>query len=298
VDGSNVLFSLNGQEAEAVDWYHNKQFRSNYNYALSGGYVERYVGINFGRWLWDPAFALDPSKFDNLQLKVSMDIDAGGLSPTYNKLGVLAAMFDEKSVAPVGFLMHKELKSYTTAAGHEYTELPLDYAFRKLFLRCQYPGTEPNQIISNIKLSSDHDKKIYVDHDNGDIMRTIGALSPEVEESYWFASATSARYLCVAPSTRVTAMSAEWAAAAGGHITSLYDGDGGKLAVITNTVGDNLQINVRGFLPHATWEIPFGDEWDPEDWLSPEGISSLKLDITAGTASRTCDIFAQQARMY
>ena len=39
IDGSDVLFSLSGYEAEAVDIYHNKRMRSNFNMYLTGNSV-------------------------------------------------------------------------------------------------------------------------------------------------------------------------------------------------------------------------------------------------------------------
>ncbi|MDP2366526.1 MAG: hypothetical protein Q8M94_22455, partial [Ignavibacteria bacterium] len=92
VDGSEVLFSLSGYEAEAVDINHNGGMRSNWNPYLTGNDVQRFIGINFGRFLWDPLLAFDPKKFRNPQLKLTLDIDAGGNASNSNKLQVWGAM--------------------------------------------------------------------------------------------------------------------------------------------------------------------------------------------------------------
>ena len=113
VDGSDVLFSLSGYEAEAADIYHNGMLRANYNPYLDGMECQRFVGINFGRKLWDPMLAFDPKQFRNPQLKLTLDINAGGNAPVTNKLRVWANLFDEKVISPQGFLMHKLIKSYS-----------------------------------------------------------------------------------------------------------------------------------------------------------------------------------------
>lgn len=300
VDGSDVLFSLTSLEADALQWYNHKGFPSNYNYALAGGYVCRYVHLNFGRFLWDPLFAFDPSKFKNPQLKVTIDLDGGGLNPTYVKVAVHALVFDQKVITPAGFIMAKEIKSWTPgAAGHEYTDLPTDYPYRKFLLKCQTAGTEPGQKLTNLKLSQEQDKQVIFDHQPDDILRAIAADYPQVEESYFFASAATQRFLMIAPTTRVTALSAEWAEAAAAHDTALYDGDGGRLKVITNAVGDNLQIDAKGWLPHGVYAIPFGDQVDPEDWFDVRNIKSLRADVNAYTAATGgIQIFIEQLRSY
>jgi hypothetical protein len=299
VDGSDVLFSLSGLELEALDWYNNKGFREPWNMCLAGNYFVRPVGINFGRFLWDPLYAFDPTKFKNPQLKVSMDINGGGLTSTYNKLAVHAMCFDEKVITPVGYFMAKEIKNYTpTGAGHEYTDLPTDFPYRKLLIKCQTAGTEPGQLLTNFKLSEEQDKRVVYDHPTISIRTAIMAAWPPVTESYFFADAATQRYLMIAPTQEVTAWATEWAEAAGGHDHSIYDGDGGRLKVIASAVGDNLMIGVQGYLPHGVFAIPFGDQNDPEDWYDVTKISSLKADITSAAATGGIQLITEQARQY
>lgn len=299
VDGSDVLFSLTGLEAEALDWYNNKAFRESWNMCLAGNYFVRPFGINFGRFLYDPDFAFNPSAFKNPQLKVSLDINAGGLTGTYNKLAVHALCFDEKQIAPRGFMMAKEVKSYVpTGTGHEYTDLPTDYPYRKILVKCQTAGTEPGQLFTNFKLTEDQDKRVVFNHGSNELRVATLANYPRCQESYFFASATSARYLMIAPSTQVTALASEWAQAAAGHQTALYAGDGGRLEVITSAVGDNLQIDVAGWLPHGVHCTPLGDQMDPDDWYQVEAIKSLKADISHAAATGGIQLFLEQARMY
>lgn len=302
IDGADVLYSLSGYEAEGVDWYHNKKEPANWNPYLSGMDVQRFIKLNFGRWLWDPLLAFDPKKFRNPQLKLTLDINAGGVSASTNKLQAWAAIFDEKPIVPVGFLMHKQIKNYTlTASGHEYTDLPTDHPYRKLLIRQQTAGTEPNQLISNVKLTEDQDKRVVVDHGTEDILRTIAALSPPYKEQlYGYVGTTSTNGFCT-PTTRVNGMAQRWALTTGAGEIAFYDGDGGRFKVIAATAASNMNLLAQGFLPHGVWEIPFGDQNDTNDWYDVTKVGSLKADITAASGASSSDslqIFLQQLRRY
>lgn len=302
VDGSDVLFSLSGYEAEAVDIYHNKKMRSNWNPYLSGMDVQRFIAINFGRFLWDPILAFDPKKFRNPQLKLTLDIDAGGISATPNKLQVWANMFDQKEVSPIGFLMHKEVKDYArVASAHEYTDLPRDYPYRKLFLRCQRAGYEPNVMVNNIKLSEDQDKRIIINHDAETIFRNIAQDNPMLTELIYTGAGLVSQNKYCTPTTRVVLNANTWDTTAGAGEIAVYDGDGGRFKIITGTASKNVQVAVNGWMPHATWEIPFGDQLDMDDWFDVTKVGSLKADIETGSLAidtEKIQIFLQQLRKY
>ena len=299
VDGSDVLFSLTGLEMEALDWYNNRGFRKAWNMALTGNYFVRPVGLNFGRFLWDEELAFDPTKFKNPQLKVTMDINAGGLTSTYNKLAVHALCFDEKMVSPRGFLMSKEIKSYVpTGTGHEYTDLPTDYKYRKILLKCQTAATQPGFLMTHFKLSEDQDKRVVFDHGPDEILHATMAAWPPVTESYFFAFATSQRYLMVAPTTEVTAWATVWAEAAAHSVPAIYAGDGGQLLCIADANASNMMVGVQGWLPHGVYAIPFGNQNEPEDWYDVTAIKSLRADITHNAATGGIQLFLEQLRTY
>ena len=299
VDGSDVLFSLDGYEAEALDWYSNGgKFRSNYNFCLAPGACCRYIGINFGRWLWDSELAFDPKQFTNPQLRITLDYDAWAASGDYVHVTGWANLFDEKVPSLRGFLMTKEVKEYTMANNtHEYTDMPLDHPYRAIYFRPYLASTEPNQAVANIKLSEDRDKKIPYDLGGQDLLRTVMAGYPPVEESYWFGLSTSTRYLHIAPTTRVTAYGDVWAAAAAIQDPAYYDGDGGWLKTIAKANPSNTQIFVRGYVPHCVYEIPCGLKDDPDDWWDVTRLGSLRADITGAAAAKGF-LSVQQLRPY
>lgn len=302
VDGSDVLFSLSGYEAEAVDIYHNKRMRSNWNPYLSTLGVQRFVGINFGRKLWDPLLAFDPTKFTNPQLKITLDIDAGGNAPSANYLQVWAALFDEKIISPVGFLMHKEVKDYPMGVStHEYTDLPTDFPYRKLLIRQMTYGTEPCGHIDNVKLSEDQDKRIIFDHGPVDLFRTIAADNPQLIEQIMFVAHNTATYVYTTVSERATATFADWATSVAANTYASYGSAGGRMSVIDSVGTKNAIAIVAGWIPHGVYEIPFGDQDDPEDWFDASALRALKLDVRATSGALTTDsvqVFLQQLRRY
>jgi hypothetical protein len=140
VDGSDVLFSLTGMQAHALDFFDTgRQYSCGGSYVATWGLVA-YLTINFGRWLFDKELGFDPKKFTNPQLKITYDEDVAVASCVSNTLGVMADMFDEAEAKPVGFLMNKEQFSYTPVAGATETiELPVDYPYRKLIVQARVP---------------------------------------------------------------------------------------------------------------------------------------------------------------
>lgn len=302
VDGSDVLFSLTGQEAQAADWYHRKQEAQNIICNLASLNSEMVFNINFGRFLYDPLFAFNPKKFTNPQLKITLDINGGGQNATAVILTVLAHIFDGKVVEPTGFFMHKEIKDYALAAStHEYTDLPTDYPYRKLFVRGQKYGTGPEYIFNTIKLSEDNDRKIPLYHTGWEILRAmVGQTKPYRE--YIIADGGGAGFAfyctpCYWPGLSIS----HWESSAISTHATIWQGDGGRGYVYLSAVGGNYSILVEGWCPHGVIEIPFGLQDTPEDWYDVSKLGSLRLDILSASgmsSSESAQIFMQQLRKY
>ncbi len=302
VDGSDVLFSLTGQEAQAVDWYHKKQEPPNILWYLNDNASEMMYIINFGRWLWDPLFAFDPTKFTNPQLKITIDIDAGGSLADAGNLTVLAHIFDEKEVTPEGFFMHKEIKDYALASGaHEYTDMPTDYVYRKLFARIQKYGTGPEYSFANIKLSEDNDRRIPVNHSISEILKMmVGQTRPYREWIIGPGAATAKNFYCT-PTYWPAISGSPWRSATLTTGLVFYEGDGGRFTTAQAAAGPNWQALIEGWCPHGTIELPFGIQDDPADWYDVTKLGSLRLDLLSAGAmspSESCQVFLQQLRKY
>jgi len=301
VDGSNVLFSLSGAQAHAVACYNQKKIPLPIGFYGTGVNAEIGIDIDFGRWLWDEILALDPKKFTNPQLKISIDVNAGGFSAITCYVRVDAHCFDDKKISPIGFLMNKEIKSWVpTASTHEYTDLPTDMVYRKLFLRCQQYGVGPDYALSHVKLYEDEGKKVPLDHDILDILKTLVSQGPLFQECLILGTDTNGRYYYCTPGYFPTFQVTPWRSATAQGDPCAYEGDGGRFIVdlLSNM---NTQVQVSGWCPHSTIEIAFGKEDIIEDWYDVTKVGSLKIDVTDGAsagATQSDEILLQQLMKY
>jgi len=302
VDGSDVLFSLSGVEAHALDWYNHKIVRPNIMWYLTGLVMDCALHISFGRFPMDPILALDPTKFRNPQLKITLDIDAGGMNASQVVVSVLARTFDEKAVTPIGFLMNKEIKDYSLGAGtREYTDLPTDFPYRKLLLRSQLYGTGVEHCFDEIKLSEDNDKKVPLDNTIEEILHAITGYTKPYREWILTNADTDGRYIYITPGYWPAFSAAGWTTAVLTSPPSVYYGDGGRATCYKAADAQNMQVMCMGWCPHSTIEIPFGLQDDLDDWYDVTKLGSLRLNMKAGsgmTTSESCQIFTQQLRKY
>jgi len=303
VDGSDVIFSLNGAEAQAVDFLHNwAQPPGDIRY-LTGNYSKVNIGLNFGRYLFDTDFAIDPARHNNLQLKISGDINGGSEGADDGYLTVIGHVFDQKTIAAKAFLMTKEVKQYTVAAAsHEYTDLPLDWPYKQLFLRAQRYGTFPTEQIDTVKLSEDQDKKIPINSLTlKQIVDVLAGFLPRYREPILVSGSTSAWYYYCAPTVDVYGVGTEWRTNQAAGTMSIYEGDGGRFSFDYSAMGPNSQVILDGILPHAV--VPLLPDYsnDPADWYDVRNLKSLRLDVKGAAdvgTSQTAEIIVQQARNY
>lgn len=302
VDGSDVLLSLTGQEIEALDWYSNQVVRTNIIWYLATTAQECALHIPFGRFLYDPVLALDPTKFDNLQLKVTIDLDGGCFNNTQVVMSVFAHLFDEKSVTPEGFLMSKEIKDYALGAGtHEYTDMPRDYPYRKLLMRIQKYGTGPEYCFDELKLSEDNDKRIPFNHGIEEILHAITSWSKPYREWIICTALAAGRYFHITPGYWPGLTGAVWSNSISATDLAVYEGDGGRMLVTQSPAVRNMMVAVMGWCPHSTVCIPFGLQQDMADWYDVTKVGALQLDLKSASgmsSSETCQVFLQQLRRY
>lgn len=302
VDGSEVLYSLSGQEAQAVDFYHRKKEPQNLVCYLNGMTSEMVYNMNFGRKLWDPLLAMDLTKFKSPQLIITPDIDGGGCNVASGYLTVLAKVFDQKTITPEGFLMHKEIKDYVLGAGtHDYTTMPRDFPYRKLFVRIQKYAAGLELSFGTIKLAEDDDKRVPYNHTIFEILKAVIGDNPAYREKIITHGVTTHRHYYNTPCYWPVFASTGWTGSDTPQAINAYEGDGGMFQTVNTTAGLNISHICEGHCPHGVIEIPFGDQDDPADWYDVTKLGSLKLDLKSGatmSANESCQIFLQQYRKY
>jgi hypothetical protein len=300
VDGSNVLYSLNGGQCKAMDFYDmGKSAGDEVNYDDNG--ISRCTyHLNFGRHLFDEELAVDPSRFSNLQLKINHDYSLGSGAPDACTLGVYADLFDEKKPSFIGYLMSKEIYSVdSVSAQTKYVDLPTDYPIRKLLAMCWHDNECPDLTVGNVKLTEEHDKRIVVDTG---IMEWIRA-----HQNRW---GRYDEYLCgrtgatiafyVSPHFDVNiALYANGTTLA--DVFRTWSG-GGKQVIDADTDGDFI-AHVEGTAPFGAIPFAFGKQDDPSDWWDVTRLQSARAKIVQGTigtadTSATLDVCTQQLRRY
>jgi len=299
VDGSDVIYSLSGAQAQALEFYDTKRtpFCVN-NYLNTVMNITNYQ-LRFGRHLWDPILALDPTKFRNPQLKITHNYAAGGCTPNAATLEVALDLFDEKEVKPIGFLMNKELISYTLSGGANYpVDLPTDYKLRKLLVFSLYTAKQPWEQYNELKLSEDNDKRVPFNDKTSDLVKYFGDNYPDLDEYIVGEALTSTRPFFTMSTYEViaAAMAADFT---GAYITS--DLSYGGTIDIRASGTTNFMAKIRGQMPHGALCIPFGLQDDLDDWYDVTALGSLILTIKAGSspgANSTCQIVTQQLRPY
>lgn len=170
VDGSDVLVSLSLKQAQAFQAYQTgKTPYINFEEG-AGGTGKDEVMIHFGRWLWDPEYFLDLTKFSNPQLKITTDEDIikamgaeGFLSGSF-KVSIVAFIIQEGASPAKGFFMQKEIYNFTSATGgDEHVDLPRDHPFVSLMLNSTIKQSDCHELITQMKLSCDSDKFVPLD---------------------------------------------------------------------------------------------------------------------------------------
>ncbi|KKN22901.1 hypothetical protein LCGC14_0910400 [marine sediment metagenome] len=299
VDGSDVLFSLTGLQAQALNFYDRKNKPYSYIDDIAGHAETAVIGLDFGRFLYDPIMAFDPKKFTNPQLKISWDEDVCEVDTTVNECIVRAHIFDGKEVSPTGFLSSKEIFSYLVqTSGYKYIPLPTDRVLKQLYVKCRYADTSFFGLLAGARLSEDNARKIPFDLTMTELLHdALEAYGYCFEHAYlngitgatvFYAMPCDIEYVGYSPYGAADA-SAIWATGGG-----KYRKDGTSASI-------NHKAMIMGALPHAVMPLlpKPGDLLD--DWYKVPDLGSLvlRLEDTASVADvATAEVITTQYRPY
>ncbi len=283
VDGSTVMASLTGKECQALDFHNNKRMPSCFLTDVSGIMTWQTFNLNFGRWLWDTLYALNPLRYQNPQLKITHNYRAADASASACTLEVYAHAFDKKKITPEGFLSPKEHHSYTCGASGtiEYIELPRDYAIRQLLIRAAAADYYPWQVANKFKINENGGASIPYEVQVSAWLKHINQIYPRIQEPACIAVNDTARDIYVCPSWQIGVNLVPIT------VTNIISQEAANPAVpfkLDITSADNCTGMFTGVQPHGCFPIPFGDQEDPLDWYNVSELDKLKIEITAGTA--------------
>jgi len=302
VDGSDVLFSMSGLEAQALNIYDRRVPTMNGTLKNSGNYLMTTYGIDFGRFLFDPELAFDPKQFRNPQLKLTYD-EVGAMAVTDQcYMEVFASVFDEKAISPVGFLMSKKHYAYTPTAAdaYQYIDLPTDHPIRKMLIRGFLEKIDPMLVVDEARLSEDNDKRVVFDLNLlRHVERMRGVWLPVQEHWQEYSSTTTAQYdMFFTPTDQMTVPTAI------GRVNTsqpfVTDSVKGGYFSWRDPAGSFCQGSITGYLPNHCVEIPFGIGGEIDSWydVALKGSVLLRLLSGASFASSVISVMLQQLRRY
>jgi len=299
VDGSEVLFSMRGVYAQALAFYGTKHQAYNALTFTAGAKCKAEIPIYFGRYLWDRDWALDPKRYNNLQLKITHDLSLGGCTPTVGTLEVHADIFDEDQPSPVGFLRAESLWSKTLVAStKDEIDLPTDYDIRMLLPASRSLTEEPDVNIAEVRLTENMGKDILIDAQTVDILKLYEAEWPpilEYSEGRLAAAANVAWYVTPCKDIILSFQPREDLDC---YIN--FPWSGGCARNIMGSAGSEVQGSILGRCPHGVFPLPLGEPDVSNTWwhIDPTGSRKCRLTTGAGDTSSYYELLMQQAKIY
>ena len=307
VDGSEVLASINFMHLEVLHFLKTGKMPVMFPSEWASGIQRHGAMLLFGHYLWDPTLCLVPTSYKNPQLKVTFNkaairaAGATGFAAGDNILLTVVAKVIEEGASPLGFLMQKQIESFTSAtSGDKRIELPTDYPYSMLLCRFYVSGSDIDAVITDLKLTCDTDKFIPFN-------RKVKQLDAEALAAFGWGEAyhnifssngltsrllwnKEPRCALVTATTLPRAISIS-AQTAGQATIGYYD-----LATPTAiAVDENIAGRVAGHALHATLPVIFGIYGKPGDYFPAPNYGKIELVLTQAVAA-TCEIVLEQKR--
>lgn len=314
VDGSKVLYSLNGMMAQSMSYYQRRVLPCMYRQEGPSENQEDHFVIRFGRWLWDPVFALVPQKFRNLQLKITWDlatitaVGATGYLADSAKLTVITRLIEGLTTEPTHYMMAKSHYSWTTAAsGEERIPIPTDYPYVLMLFRAWEINVKLQSTITNLKLSIDQDKDIPFNLEAWEMLQWMQSeYGLFTLESHIFGTQADVIQTWVG-NGETAVVTAERDPTAGAVVRAGINVDGvdsGHLNLYSedhnaDTASEGIcQLIMRGQALNHCFAYPFGIMSDPETYLQAPDFGDIKTIVTQGNQGAAADLALLQAKNY
>lgn len=299
VNGSDVLFSMDSMAAQALAYYNTGRVpQSSMNYmALQWAMCP--ILILFGRRLWDKQYALDPTRFNNLQLKITHNVAACMTGATTGYLDVVAWEMDRELGELAGFLSSLTHYQRTIVASDiAYIDLPTDFPIRMLMSKCFSDTQAPEYQADHLKLTENHDKVVLLDADMEDLQNYVSTFYPPWVEGLTGQALTTDRNFWITPSFEGRIIPHDF-----GEANSVItpEATGGQKKIISAEATAIFEALVSGGAPHGSLPIAMGDQMEPGDWWKIDEGGSGRLKVTFASdpdTTPTWDLITQQARPY
>ena len=307
VDGSDVIFSMNMEDALAVSLYHSKEMP--FETSCAGSYMDSIaqLKISFGRDDSDNEWMLDPKRFVNLQLKITYAFteSAAYWAANTQKLTVRALVCENPAQDAAGFLMTKNVYSWNKASsGDETIDLPRDYPVRMMVVRAKDSNTPTWAEFTNVKISCDTDRFVPLDEYLEDISQeNLIKYGMKRFQGICHGDGSDTAIKGYHPfAWNYGARTESWNFGAISEIARPYSGYSTFVKDSTPTALTNAQRCIhthQGWNYYGTEGILFGNLKDPQEFFDPTPFQSVRAILTqAQTAAAPSAIILQQLRNY
>jgi len=307
IDGADVLYSLSGQQAYALAAYQLGHLPENVFDEGAGDLQTFCFPMMFGLKFGDPVRAFDPKKYKNPQLRFTWNmaainaVGANGFLTNRLDLTILADVM-ENAVAPRGFLMHKEIYTWTTAAlGWEYIDLPMDFPYRGMMLRGVKAITCWHWIFNQLRMNCDGGQHIAMNIRGWDLLNWVTMLTPQFHYNHCFRIKNADRIQLVLRHSEVVQLICDGT----GNTVPEYVSGGygeGTCTVWTNDAANNaiqkFYADIQGRNPFDCLYIPFGDQQNPADWFPTKRFKGIRMECQGGVAAGANSLVLTQDRPY
>jgi len=200
--------------------------------------------------------------------------------------------------------MAKEIKSYTPAAtGYEYTNMPTDHPYRLMMIQSESTDKNPFEVMNQVKISEEHDKKIPIDMTGYEIFRKITKPAGQIASLVTLDGAVTAKTLYVVPSyqhgIKIEYDGTAFVTAQSKFAVPTFTGD--KIELTASVDIKALRALINGYAPNFCFAIPFGEQSDINDWYDVTKLGHLRLTTQGASAvgtSPAARICLQQIRKY
>ena len=307
VDGAEVIESLSMQEWAALNFFESGVLPPYTLTEAVSGANSQTVYMHFGRYKDDLNYFLNPGLYRNPQLKINVNFSAVGTGNFLSgsvTCSVKARCITEGYQDYNGYMSAKEIYSFTSGtSGDELISLPRDYTYRNLLVKALLTEVVPSGVISNVKLSCDSGKFIYLDNLMTDLLEANKGkygYAEHVETVDGSKANTFKSIIYDAKKAFVCQVATD-------YFASIESITGEKVTFTTYNMttpgtpacgasGVSAVLAVQGNAPYGMVNIPFGNPIDNDAWFNPSLFGNVELKLTQAAAG-ACAVVVQQLRM-
>ena len=299
VNGATICKSLTGYQVKSLEYYDQGVIApgSWRNYASNTQF--EYLLINFGRYMGDPDFGLDLSKFANVELQITNTATAASFSSlTVSVLGLYLRAAPSGQFK--GYMRTEEWRAWTTVSDEtKYNDLPVEHLIRRVLLQA-IPDQDAD--FNNETDMSNLMDDIDLGLDTGQVRVYKGGLDDLMRENYLDIGKpviTGGQSYMLADDGIDTGVGRAFTFV-GGSVSK----DGAGSATIPTLTADELSGTIKpetyeadspinfisiGMSPFYVAQFDFNLAWDVQNWLDPNARKTVKLDIHTRSGAAYAD---------